>query len=103
VTTNGRGHNNGARWGRFARWYQRYGAAIAAVIEYSPSRYRGRMAQSDHEAPQGTAELLAAVGITVTKEGKARARARLDEAAARWTPERWAALREQLGLPARAA
>jgi hypothetical protein len=31
------------------------------------------------------------------------ARARLDEAAERWTPERWAALREQLGLPARAA
>jgi hypothetical protein len=61
------------------------------------------MTQSDHEAREGTAELLAAVGITVTEEGKARARARLDEAAARWTPERWAALREQLGLPARAA
>ena len=61
------------------------------------------MAQSDHEAREGTAELLAAVGVTVTAEGKARARARLDEAAARWTPERWAALRTQLGLPASAA
>ena len=61
------------------------------------------MAQSDHEARKSTAELLAAVGITVTEDGKARARARLAEANARWTPERWAALRTQLGLPARAA
>jgi len=61
------------------------------------------MAQSDHEAREGTAELLAAVGITVTEEGKARARSRLDEAEARWTPERWRALRAKLGLPASAA
>jgi hypothetical protein len=65
-------------------------------------RYCEYMAQSDHEARDGTAQLLAAVGITVTEDGKARARARLAEAEDRWTPERWAALRTQLGLPARA-
>jgi hypothetical protein len=47
--------------------------------------------------------LLAAVGITVTEEGKARARRRLAEAAARRTPEIREALRKQLGLPAHAA
>jgi hypothetical protein len=47
--------------------------------------------------------LLDAAGITVTEEGKARARRRLAEARARWTPERWARLREQIGLPPRAA
>jgi hypothetical protein len=59
--------------------------------------------QPDHDARDDTAELLAAVGITITEEGKSRARAKLAEADARWTPERWTALREQLGLPARAA
>ena len=43
--------------------------------------------------------MLAAAGIHVTEEGRARARAKLDTVRARWTPERWAALREQLGLP----
>jgi hypothetical protein len=45
--------------------------------------------------------MLAAAGITVTEQGKARARARaqLDEAAARRDPQRRAALRQQLGLP----
>jgi hypothetical protein len=46
---------------------------------------------------------LAAAGITVTEEGKARARAKLAEAAARRDPERRAALRAQLGRPATAA
>lgn len=50
-----------------------------------------------------TVAMLAAVGITVTEEGKARARAELAEAAARRTPERLAVWREQLGLPASAA
>ena len=59
------------------------------------------MTESGHDASDGTAELLAAVGITVTEEGKARAL--LAEAEARWTPEKWAALRTQVGLPARAA
>lgn len=49
------------------------------------------------------AAMLAAAGITVTPEGKARARAKLQAARARWTPELDAKLREQLGLPARAA
>lgn len=47
--------------------------------------------------------MLAAAGITVTDEGKARARAELAEVDARWTRERRAALREQIGLPPAAA
>jgi len=50
-------------------------------------------------AEQDAATMLAAVGIEVTEEGKARARARLAEAAARHTPELRAALRAQVGLP----
>ena len=60
------------------------------------------MTQSDHSAREDTAELFA-VGITVTEEGKARARAKLAEADARWTPEQWAVLRAQLGMSGRAA
>lgn len=47
--------------------------------------------------------MLAAAGITVTKEGKARARAKLAVADAQRTPERRAALRKRLGLPPAAA
>ncbi|MDM4720371.1 hypothetical protein QTQ03_12590 [Micromonospora sp. WMMA1363] len=50
-----------------------------------------------------TAATLAAAGITVTEEGKARARAKLKAARERWTPELDAQVRKQLGLPARAA
>jgi hypothetical protein len=57
------------------------------------------MTQSGHDAPEDTTTMLAAVGITVTEEGKARARAKLAEADARRTPERQAALRAQVGLP----
>jgi hypothetical protein len=42
--------------------------------------------------------LFAAAGITVTDEGKQRARSRREAAGARWTPEQWVALRAQLGL-----
>jgi hypothetical protein len=61
------------------------------------------MSESDRQAAEGTAELLAAVGITATQEGKARARARIAEAEALWTEERWAELRRQLRVPTRAA
>jgi hypothetical protein len=43
--------------------------------------------------------MLRSVGIHVTEEGIARARQRRLEAAAKWTPERRAELRKQLGLP----
>jgi hypothetical protein len=56
---------------------------------------------SSPETSADTTALLAAAGITVTAEGKQRARRRLDEARRRWTPERDAAAREQLGLTAR--
>lgn len=57
------------------------------------------MATFIHRNSATTDELLAAAGITVTEEGKARARRELDEFDRRWTPERWAALRAKLGLP----
>ncbi|MET8149645.1 hypothetical protein ACIBSW_23775 [Actinoplanes sp. NPDC049668] len=43
--------------------------------------------------------MLAAAGITVTEQGKARAREQLDAAAARRTPERREAMRARIGLP----
>ena len=56
------------------------------------------MAEREGDAPVTTEELLAAVGITVTEEGKARARARLEAADARWTPEKWARFDARLGI-----
>lgn len=50
-----------------------------------------------------TTNLLAAAGITVTAEGRARARRRLRDARARWTPDLDAAARRQLGLDQPAA
>jgi hypothetical protein len=44
-------------------------------------------------------DVLREAGFPITEEGKARFRQRLEEIRVRWTPERWAALREQLGLP----
>lgn len=38
---------------------------------------------------------LARRGMVITEEGRARARARLAQAAAEWPPERFAALRER--------
>jgi len=46
------------------------------------------MATPDHDARNDTAELLAAAGITVTTEGKARARRPKAKADERWTPEK---------------
>jgi len=61
------------------------------------------MTAPEHDAHEDTVALLAAVGIAVTDEGKARARERLAQADARRTPERQAALRAQVGLPPAAA
>ena len=43
--------------------------------------------------------MLRAAGFNITEEGEARARKRRLDAAARHTPELWAAWRAQLGLP----
>lgn len=63
------------------------------------------MVTNDQErsTPVSTAELLAAAGITVTEEGKARAGQRLAEAEARMTPEKWDANRAQLDMPPKAS
>jgi hypothetical protein len=63
----------------------------------------GGMTTPGHDPSADLDALFAAAGISVTPEGKQRARARREAAQARWTPERWAALRAQLGLPSRAA
>jgi hypothetical protein len=57
------------------------------------------MTHPEGEVHRDTAAMLAAAGITVTEEGKARARAKLAEADARRTPELRAAWRAQIGLP----
>ncbi|MFE9204136.1 hypothetical protein [Micromonospora sp. NPDC007230] len=61
------------------------------------------MADRSPDTGARSEEILAAAGIVVSDEGKARARRRLDEARERWTAELDAQAREQLGLPARAA
>ncbi len=57
------------------------------------SRYAQGMTQPDHTHRTGPAEeiepLLAAFGIVVTEEGKARARQRFADAEARWPAEAW--------------
>jgi hypothetical protein len=57
------------------------------------------MTDPERDVREDTAAMLAAVGITVTEEGKARARTRLAEGDARRTPELRAAWRAQIGLP----
>lgn len=59
---------------------------------------RGTGTGSSPERGTPTQELLDAAGIVVTEEGKRRARRKLDAARAAWTPERWAAFWEQLGV-----
>jgi len=48
-------------------------------------------------------DVLAAVGIPVTEDGKVRARRRIAEAEDRFTPELREQARRQLGMPPRAA
>jgi hypothetical protein len=60
------------------------------------------MTQPDEVTRDQSAALLAEHGFVVTEEGKARARAKLAEMDAHWTPERRQALRERL-LPGDAA
>lgn len=57
----------------------------------------------EHDSSASLDALFAAAGISVTDDGKQRARARREAAEAHWTPDQWAALRAQLGLPGRAA
>jgi hypothetical protein len=61
------------------------------------------MTRPDQSRRSEAIATMAEHGITVTEEGMARARAKLDEADAKWTPERRRALREQLGLSAESA
>jgi len=63
------------------------------------------MTQPDHDVHETLTEALARVGVIVTDEGKARARARLAAAREGWTEERFQATRDKLGMtrPERAA
>jgi len=56
-------------------------------------------AHEPRSSVSATEELSAALGVEITDEGKARARERLDRAAAARTPERRDALRAKVGLP----
>lgn len=56
------------------------------------------MTEPDPHVHGDTVAQLAAVGIRVTDEGRARARRLLADARARRTPERRDALRRQLGI-----
>ena len=58
--------------------------------------YPGVMDAPNHETT--TDEQRAAAGFTSTPEGRAEARRKLAESRAKWTPERFDALRAQLGL-----
>jgi hypothetical protein len=62
-------------------------------------RYPSPMTTPDPDPRANGDDVLRAAGIPITEEGKARFRQRLEEIRLRWTAERWAALREQLGLP----
>jgi hypothetical protein len=53
--------------------------------------------QPGQDVHDETARVLAGAGIVVTDEGKARARAKLEAAAERMTPEAWARLKERYG------
>ena len=49
-------------------------------------------------AQADTERLLAAAGLTSTPEGRAAARKKLNDAAARMSPEKWAELRARYGV-----
>jgi hypothetical protein len=59
-----------------------------------------RMTQPGNDARDDTAALLAAVGITVTTRARPRPGRGARPPKPAGPPERWAALREQLGMPA---
>jgi len=67
------------------------GALYSVIVTMSES--------GNPDSSVSTDELMAAAGITVTEEGKARARERLDRASRARTPERRDALRAKVGLP----
>ncbi|MDP9797565.1 hypothetical protein J2S43_006077 [Catenuloplanes nepalensis] len=75
----------------------------------SPPESRGRdhsesmATPAEQGPPSGDFDLFAAVGITVTEEGKRRARERRLAVEREWTREKRDALRRQLGLPPRGA
>ena len=76
---------------------------LGRMTEAAGDAILGGMTTPQPEPSADLDALFAAAGISVTTEGKQRARDRREAAQARWTPERWAALRAQLGLPSRAA
>lgn len=72
-------------------------ASATRTTVRSGARYAGHMTKPIPDHRSGD-EILAAAGIVVTPEGKARARRLLAEADARWPKERFDELQRQLGL-----
>jgi hypothetical protein len=77
--------------------------SVLCVLKFCSGQYRWSMTQSDPAVDESLTEALARVGIAVTVEGKDRARRRLADAEAGWTPERHEHERAKLGLQSRAA
>lgn len=73
--------------------------STAPTVWVRPERRYPQGMAEDADQQESMTDALARVGIVVTAEGKARARAKLDEAAAKRTPERLAAMRALVGLP----
>lgn len=74
-------------------------AFIATALRGRLSTHAGGAAGSSAAAPGWTFEEdYAARGITITAEGRARARAKLDAVRAAWPPERFAEYRRALGI-----
>lgn len=62
-------------------------------------RYPEGMSQSTPDVREDMTAMLAAAGIVVTAEGRKRARAKLNAARERLTPQRVDEVRAEVGLP----
>jgi hypothetical protein len=71
--------------------------------EETMRRVRELFARRGIEYAEPTPEQQAEVDRRLAEADRSRAREKLDEAHAKWTPERRRALREQLGLPTETA
>jgi hypothetical protein len=86
-----------------SRWYSSRMSNSSGADRGAPHCYPSPVTTPEPDAGKDGDAILRAAGINVTEEGKARFRRRLEEADAKWTPERRAELRRQLGLPEAAA
>src|SRR5262249_22100703 len=77
----------------------RRSTTLTGGVRFAEACYREGMTRPDSDRVDTVDER----GVTLTAEGRQHARAQLDQAAVRTTPEYWADLRRRIGLPPRAA